>query len=123
MTITKRLVGAVLAVATSHAVAEQVPAGKWLQTSSTAGDCADCELVVTKVTPHIVQIASNNGWTGYANYVARDDRYVGAFQWKAGEGGDYQDVLFNVEMTYERQTLTFKAKSDPLSFSSTYRKK
>lgn len=116
-------VAAMLAMTMGNAAAEQLATGVWLQTSSTAGDCADCEITVTRITPQIIQIASNNGWTGYAHYVFKDDRYEGAFQWNAGAGGDYQNVVFLVDLTYERQTLTFKAKSDPLSFSSTYRKK
>lgn len=70
-------VAALLAVGAGNVIAEQLPAGAWLQTSSTAGDCADCQITVTKVTPQIVQVTSNNGWTGYAHYVSSNDRYVG----------------------------------------------
>jgi hypothetical protein len=114
---------AILALASYKAAAEQIPPGVWQQTSSTAGDCSNCEVKITPITPHILQISSNNGWTGYAYYIQQDDKYRGAFQWEAGKGGAYENVVFLVEMIYEGKTLWFNAKSDPLSFSSTYRKK
>ena len=117
------LLPAMLAFASYEAAAEQIPPGVWLQTSSTAGDCSTCEVKITRTTPHILQISSNNGWIGYAYYTQQDDKYRGAFQWEAGKGGAYENVVFFVEMVYEGKTLSFNAKSNPLSFSSTYRKK
>ena len=72
---------------------------------------------------HRPTFASNNGWKGYAHYSAATDKYTGAFQWDAGAGGAYENVVFNVELTYEGNTLSVKADSQPLSFTSTYRKK
>ncbi|MGP1680954.1 MAG: hypothetical protein ACTS8S_01330 [Giesbergeria sp.] len=117
------LLSTIIALASYNAVAEQVPAGVWQQTSSTAGDCSNCEIKITLVSPHIIQISANNGWIGYAYYIRRDDKYTGAFQWQAGNGGAYENVVFVVEMTYEGKTLSFDAKSNPLSFSATFRKK
>ena len=114
---------AMLAFASFGAAAEQIPPGAWLQTSSTAGDCPNCEIEITRVTPHILQMTANNGWIGYAYYTQQDDKYRGAFQWEAGKGGAYENVVFLVEMTYEGKTLSFNAKSNPLNFSSTLRKK
>lgn len=110
-----------LALSAFDVMAGQVPAGTLLQTSSTAGDCADCEITVTKATPQIIQFASNNGWRGYAHYSAKDGAYKGAFQFDAGQG--YDNVVFLVEARYEGKTLSFDAKSAPLSFTATYRKK
>jgi hypothetical protein len=77
---------------------------------------------VTRATPQILQISSSNGWTGYAYYTQQDDKYRGAFQWEVKDRS-YKNVVFLVEMTYEGKTLSFNVKSNPLSFSSTYRKK
>ena len=114
---------AILALISYNAAAEQVPPGLWLQTSSTAGDCSNCEVKISRATPDILQISSNNGWIGYAYYTQQNDKYTGAFPWEAGKGGAYENVVFLIEMTYEGKTLLFNAKSNPLSFSSTYRKK
>ena len=32
-------------------LAGQIPEGIWYQTSSTAGDCPNCEIVIKKITP------------------------------------------------------------------------
>lgn len=116
-------VSAVFVLAAGNVSAEQIPPGTWLQTSSSAGDCADCEITIATATPQIIRMSSNNGWTGYAHYSAADDAYKGAFQWNADAGGAYDNVVFLVELTYEGKTLSFKANSEPLSFSSTYRRK
>ena len=113
---------AMLAFASCGAVAEQIPPGIWLQTSSTAGDCPNCEIKINRTTPHIIQISANNGWVGYAYYTQQDDKYRGAFQWEVGKGV-YENVLFLIEMVYEGKTISFNAKSSSLNFSSTYRQK
>ncbi len=82
------VVAATLVSAAGNVSAEQVSAGRWLQTSSTSGDGADCEITLTQVTPQIEEIAFNNGWKGYAHYFAKSDRYERAFQWDTGPGGD-----------------------------------
>ncbi len=117
------LIAAILSSLAFSAQAEQVPVGVWLQTSSTAGDCADCQITVSKPTPQIIQIESNNGWKGYAHYSAKADRYEGAVQWAAGQGGDYENVVLLIQVTYVGSTLSLRAESQALSFSSTYRKK
>lgn len=113
---------AILAFFSFGVSADQVPSGVWKQTSSTAGDCPNCEIRIMHATPHIIQIKSNNGWIGYAYYTQQDDKYRGAFQWEEGKGGAYENVVFLIEMIYEGRTLTLNARSNPLSFSSTYRK-
>lgn len=121
MKVLRVCIAASLAFAAFNATAGQVPSGTWQQTSSTAGDCADCQITVTKATPQIIQFASNNGWKGFAYYSAKDDAYKGAFQFDAGQG--YDNVVFLAEARYEGKTLSFDAKSAPLSFTATYRKK
>lgn len=104
-------------------VASQVSTGVWEQTSSTAGDCGSCEIKITKPTNHIIQISSNNNWIGYAYYNQSTDSYKGAFEWKKGDGGAYENHVFLIELVYEGKTLTMKAKGTKLTFSTTYRKK
>ncbi len=123
MKFTSAFVAAILSSLAFSAQAEQVPVGVWLQTSSTAGDCADCQITVSKPTPQIIQIESNNGWKGYAHYVAKNDRYEGAVQWAAGQGGDYEYVVLLIQATYVGSILSLRAESEALSFSSTYRQK
>jgi len=123
MKIRYLLFPAMLAFVSYQANAEQIPSGVWLQTSSTSGDCPNCEIKITRTTPHIIQISANNGWIGYAYYTQQDDKYRGAFEWEAGKGGAQENVVFLVDMVYEGKTLSLNAKSNPLSFSATYRKK
>ncbi|MDM8542086.1 hypothetical protein QUF90_13445 [Desulfococcaceae bacterium HSG9] len=106
-----------------NATAAQVPTGTWEQTSSTAGDCSNCEIKIVKMTPHIIQITSNNEWIGYAYYNQSSDSYKGAFEWKAGKGGSYNNHVFLINLVYEGKTLTMKANGTKLNFSVTYRKK
>lgn len=106
-----------------NATASQVPTGVWGQTSSTTGDCSNCEIKITKPTPHIIQINSNNEWVGYAYYNQSSDSYKGAFEWKAGKGGAYNNHIFLINLVYEGKTLTMKANGSKLKFSTTYRQK
>lgn len=112
------LVAATLAGAAFDSSAAEVSQVSWLQSSSTAGDCADCTIMLTKTTPQIVQVASNNGWKGFVVYSSTEDKYKGAMQ-----SPDYPNVVVVIEMTYEGKTLALRAKSSAVSFSSTYRKK
>ena len=114
---------AALVLTSLHASAEPAPAGVWAQTSSTAGDCAACEISITNKTPHIVELIGNNYWIGYAYYSSTSDKYIGVFELQAGTGGAYDRVVFTVELVYEGQTLKMNAKSDKLSLTATYRKK
>jgi len=111
-----------LTTASLYAAAEPVPPGQWLQTSSNTGECSTCEVKITRVTPDIVQLTSNNGWVGYAHYSPKEDKYRGAVQWTSGKE-DYEKVVMLVDMSYGKKVLTLNAKSTPLSFTSTYKLK
>ena len=111
-----------LLVASTNALAEQIPEGTWRQTSSTAGDCPNCTIKIKKVAPHIIEIGSNNGWIGYAYYIQGKDIYKGASEWKSGQGGAYENTIFINELIYEGRTLTMKGHSNKLDAVSTYRK-
>lgn len=105
--------------------AAQIPDGIYGQTSvsSGAGDCAACEIKITRIAPHIIQIGANNGWVGYAYYTQQDDKYRGVSESLSGKGGAYENVVFLIEFTYEGQTITMNSKSNPSTFTATYRKK
>lgn len=118
MKLNRVLVAATLFSVAFNVSAAEVPSGSWLQSSSTAGDCADCQITLTTVTPQILQIGSNNGWKGFAYYSSKEDKYKGAMQ-----SNDYPNVVAVVELTYEGKTLSLRAESPAVNFSSTYRKK
>ena len=105
-----------------QASADEVPPGKYKQATSTGGNCADCDLTVSKLTPQIVQYVSTNGWAGFAYYMPKEDKYRGALQWQSGKA-DYEKVVMNVDITYDKKVLTLDAKSAPLSFKETYKAK
>jgi len=113
----------VMIIFTTNAFAERIPEGAWNATSSTAGDCPNCTINVKKSTPNIITITANNGWVGYAYYIQSKDMYKGAMEWKAGQGGAYENHIFFIELTYEGKTLTQRAHGTKLDFSTTYRKK
>ena len=116
----KVILGLILSV--TFAFAGQVSEGMWKQTSSTGGDCPNCKISISKVSPHIIQITSNNDLVGYAYYNQSKDNYKGAMEWKAGKGGTYKNVVFLITITYDRKTLTINAKSNSGNFTATYRK-
>lgn len=105
------------------AYAGQAPAGTYVQTSSSIGDCPTCEITISNPTPHIVKLASNNTWIGFAAYSQQDDKHRGAFEWEAGKGDAYEGIVFSMELIFEGKTLNLNAKSSALSFSATFRKK
>jgi len=118
-----RILGAMLVAVSFSVLAEQVPEGTWNQTSSTLGDCPNCTITIENKTPHIIEITSNNDWIGYAYYYQSEDIYKGASEWKAGEGGAYENHVFLIELTYEGNTLTIRNRGTNLDGSSTYRRK
>lgn len=113
----------VLSLISYGAAAEQISPGIWVQTSSDAGPCTDCELNITAPTPHIIQIMANNGWIGYAYYNQQDDKYRGAFEWKAGQGAPYTNLVFLLELTSDGKTISMNAKSSKLNIIATFKKK
>ena len=106
----------------SSAISAQLTEGIWKQTSSSHGDCPNCTIEIERPTHHIINIKANNGWVGYAYYNQSTDSYKGAFQWKKGTVEAYENVVFLIDLTYEKNTLTMDAKSNKLNFSATYRK-
>ena len=100
--------------------------GVWKQTSSTAGDCADCTIMVEKMTSHIVHLEASNGWVGFAYYDADKDAYRGFFEltkMAAGTPANWVNRVFMIELVMERMTLNIEGESGDITFSATYRKK
>ncbi|MBM9536000.1 hypothetical protein [Desulfobulbus alkaliphilus] len=95
----------------------------WVLESSTAGECPNCEIEVINVTPDIIQVTGNNGWVGFAAYDATEGKFIGASQAKEGMGGEYEQVLFTMEVTVEKENLTIHASSPSGNIYSTYTKK
>jgi hypothetical protein len=105
--------------------AENVQDGWWTQTASTAGD-ADMivAMKITEQTPHIISLASNNGWVGYAWYDEGEGCYSGFFELvrpaSAPERDDWTGEVFHMTLTYDGLTLTMKAESPERDFRATY---
>ncbi len=113
-----------LAIATS-AYAAEVEEGLWKQTSTTAGDCADCMVTITKLTPHIVRLEANNGWIGIAYYDREKDEYRGFLEltkMHSGTPEDWINKVFMIRLIMERMTLNLEGEAENISFSVTYRK-
>lgn len=124
------LTGAFIALGSLNASAAEVPAGVYRQTAvgEGPGDCPTCTITITKISPHLIQVVSNNDWIGYAVYSQSNDNYEGAWEWKTGTGGEYAGKVFKVEFVYERgngsgaATLNMTAKSDKLTIRAVYRR-
>ncbi len=117
------VLSAIFVFASFGAAAEVIPAGLWRQTSSTAGDCSTCQLTVVQITPHILKLSTDGSFVGYAYNTQKNGIYTGVCEWEANKGGDFDNVVFQVEMTYKGKVLSLNAKSIPLNFSATYQKK
>jgi len=90
--------------------------------SPVVGQCSHCEVRIRKITPHIVELSASNGWSGFAYYRPAEDRYHGSFEWWAGEGGDYDRVLFTIHLKFDGSTLVMDANSDRLTFAARYKR-
>lgn len=105
------------------AQAEKAPAGRYVQASSNAGDCATCEIELIQVAPDLLHIKANNDWSGVAAYEPRSGQYMGYSQYQAGMGGDYGGPPMEVIWTYARGVLSMKAEGGPGPITATYRRK
>lgn len=87
------------------------------------GDCASCSITITKITPHIIQIVSNNGWIGYAVYDEGKDKYTGSWEWTSGNGGVYQNKIFDSTLVYDSKVIKIEgvARESGMTYAITYR--
>ena len=120
------LICIVLVVAVAGtAYAADIESGIWLQTSSTAGDCADCSIEVTLLTPHVIGIDASNGWMGFAYYVSDQDEYRGFMELKPfseGSPDDWLNKVFTIRLVLEKMTLNLEGSTTGIEFAATFRK-
>lgn len=109
--MTKRIITAafILTIFLSHnLLADTIEPGDWFQTSSTAGDAPDIVMSVIEVTPHIIQLDSNNGWVGFAWYNEQEDEYTGFFELLKDTGSKMEgwtNQVFRIRMVKDSRTV------------------
>lgn len=107
--------------------AEKIEPGDWFQTSSSAGDAPDIVMSIIQVTPHIIQLDSNNGWVGYAWYNEDEDEYSGFFELLKDTGmrkEGWTNKVFRIMMVHDRKTIILDGvNGDDEHFSATFRMK
>ncbi|MBN2656997.1 MAG: hypothetical protein JXR86_08045 [Spirochaetales bacterium] len=105
--------------------AEMIEPGDWFQTSSTAGDVPDVVMSIVDVTPHIIQLDSNNGWVGFAYYDEMEDEYSGFFELlndKGGRKGGWTNQVFRIRLVLDHKTLVLEGKNpSDERFTATFR--
>ena len=83
-------------------------------------------VTVTQPAPHIIELEANNGWIGFAYYLADKDEYHGFFELQTIPNVSFEehwaDKVFIIKLIFERFTLNLEAEAEGISFSSTYRK-
>ena len=109
-------------VALPAAAQEMMPAGRYVQTSSSAGDCSTCEVEIIQVAPDLIYVKANNDWSGIATYEPRSGQYMGYSQYQRGAGGDYGGRPMEVIWTYAKGVLNMKAEARPGAIVATYRR-
>lgn len=118
------LVGVGLLASVAVVSAAPIEAGHWMQTSSTAGDCADCSLEIAAPTAHLREIHASNGWVAYLQYDPEEDRYSGFMELTREPEPDLEDwrgIVFSVEAVMDEHTLTIEAEGGSVHFRATYR--
>lgn len=116
------LIGPVLSVS-----AEKIEPGDWFQTSSTAGDAPDIVMSIVQITPHIIQLDSNNGWVGFAWYNDKEDEYNGFFELLKDTGNKksgWTNQVFRIRMVQDKNTLVLQGENQAEEqFTATFRMK
>lgn len=82
--------------------------GNYQQTSSNAGDCPTCTLMIAD-NPEIQRyfIEANNGWSAEAEWVEGDASVAeGKGQWSAEVGGAYAGKEFDILLSQQGRELT-----------------
>ena len=109
----------------NHLSAEIIDPGDWFQTSSTAGDSSDIVMSIIQVTPHIIQLDSNNGWVGYAWYSEIEDEYTGFFELIKDTGDrkeGWTNKIFKIRLVKDKKTVTLEGKNEMDEyFTATFR--
>ncbi len=104
---------------------ETIERGDWFQTSSTAGDSSEIVMSIIQITPHIIQLDSNNGWVGYAWYSETEDEYTGFFELLKDTGyrkDGWTNQVFRIRLIKEGKTITLEGRNETdESFTATFR--
>ena len=105
--------------------AEIIEPGDWFQTSSTAGDAPDIVMSIIQVTPHIIQLDSNNGWVGFAWYSEAEDEYTGFFELIKDTGmrmEGWTNKVFRIKMMLDHKTVVLQGVNEmDEHFTATFR--
>jgi len=119
------LIIVLLCMPLSTVMAEMIEPGDWFQTSSTAGDVPDIVMSIVEVTPHIIQLDSNNGWVGFAYYDESEDEYIGFFELLKdtdGEKRGWTNQVFRIRLVQDRKTLVLEGMNPSNErFAATFR--
>ena len=118
------LTAGLLAVLGTAAYSDMIEAGLWKQTGTTAGDCLECTVTVTQLTPHIIRLEANNGWYAFAYYDEKEDVYHGFLELMKFEKGTMQNWLnkvFSIRLVKDQITLNLQAEFENIRFKVTYR--
>lgn len=112
MKITRVLLSLILSTLFVSVIqAGEIEPGDWFQTSSTAGDAPDIVMSIVDVTPHIIQLDSNNGWVGFAWYSEEEDEYTGFFELLKDTGPKMEgwtNKVFRIRMVQDNRTLVLE---------------
>jgi len=110
---------------TNNLWADIIEPGDWFQTSSTAGDSSDIIMSIIQVTPHIVQLDSNNGWVGYAWYSEIEDEYSGFFELIKDTGikkEGWTNQIFKIKLVKDNKTVSLEGINENNEyFTATFR--
>ncbi len=105
--------------------AGEIEPGDWFQTSSTAGDAPDIVMSIVEVTPHIIQLDSNNGWVGFAWYSEIEDEYTGFFELLKDTGmrmEGWTNRVFRIRMIKDNRTVLLEGVNEKDEhFTATFR--
>ncbi len=98
-----------LGLLASPAAAGIIPPGTYKQVDvipASRGTCPTCTVTVEQVTPHIIQIESGEDWVAFATYDEDEGVYSGFREWLAHKGGLYENLLFFITVTYDKESGT-----------------
>lgn len=81
--------------------------GNYVQTSSNAGDCDNCRLLIAD-NPKIQKyfVTANNGWEAELSWTHGDDSTaIGSGRWKSNVGGALGGRQFDIDMNQQGRDL------------------
>jgi len=99
----------IILIFSSNLFAGEIADGVWLQTSSNAGQCGDCTIIVKRINRNMIQVGGYQGrnlakFFGTYTYDRRKDEYRGQMQWLY-KSGPWKGVFCNDKLKYSGNTL------------------